>query len=111
MSLLLPRGFDNVAAASFFATLQFEQIMKNDRQTRAGSRRAIFRCITTCYNRKRRHYTLCYIGLSRVQSSVTNVRVVFLSLLRPLLRSNSILWSVFRQSALYSLEPNDHEES
>ena len=41
--------------------------MKNDRHTRAGSRRAIFRCITTCYNRKRRHYTLCYIGLSRVR--------------------------------------------
>ena len=53
---------DNAVAESFFATLEFELIMKHDWHTRAEARRAIFRYIETWYNRKRRHSTLGYIS-------------------------------------------------
>ena len=54
--------YDNAVAESFFATLEFELLMKNDWHTRAEARRAIFRYIETWYNRKRRHSTLGYIS-------------------------------------------------
>ncbi|MGH7653561.1 MAG: IS3 family transposase [Gemmatimonadaceae bacterium] len=54
--------YDNAVAESFFATLEFELIMKNDWETRDDARRAIFRYIETWYNRKRRHSTLGYIS-------------------------------------------------
>jgi transposase InsO family protein len=50
--------YDNAVAESFFATLEFELLMKNDWHTREEARRAIFRYIETWYNRKRRHSTL-----------------------------------------------------
>ena len=54
--------YDNAVAESFFATLEFELLMKNDWQTRDDARRAIFRYIETWYNRKRRHSTLGYVS-------------------------------------------------
>jgi putative transposase len=54
--------YDNAVAESFFATLEFEWIMKSDWPTRADARRAIFRYIETWYNRKRRHSTLGYVS-------------------------------------------------
>ena len=54
--------YDNAVAESFFATLEFELIMKHDWETKDEARRAIFRYIETWYNRKRRHSTLGYIS-------------------------------------------------
>jgi putative transposase len=54
--------YDNAVAESFFATLEFELLMKSDWHTRAEARRAIFRYIETWYNRKRRHSTLGYVS-------------------------------------------------
>lgn len=54
--------YDNAVAESFFATLEFELLMKNDWQTREDARHAIFRYIETWYNRKRRHSTLGYVS-------------------------------------------------
>ena len=54
--------YDNAVAESFFATLEFELLMKEDWQTRDEARRAIFRYIETWYNRKRRHSTLGYVS-------------------------------------------------
>jgi putative transposase len=54
--------WDNAVAESFFATLEFELIMKSDWHTRQEARSAIFRYIETWYNRVRRHSTLGYIS-------------------------------------------------
>jgi transposase InsO family protein len=54
--------YDNAVAESFFATLEFELLMKHDWHTRAEARRAVFRYIETWYNRKRRHSTLGYVS-------------------------------------------------
>jgi putative transposase len=54
--------YDNAVAESFFATLEFELLMKNDWHTRDEARRGIFRYIETWYNRKRRHSTLGYVS-------------------------------------------------
>ena len=54
--------WDNAVAESFFSTLEFELIMKNDWHTREEARRAIFRYIETWYNRKRRHSALDYVS-------------------------------------------------
>jgi transposase InsO family protein len=54
--------YDNAVAESFFATLEFELLMKNDWPTRAEARRAIFRYIETWYNPRRRHSTLGYVS-------------------------------------------------
>jgi putative transposase len=54
--------YDNAVAESFFATLEFELLQKNDWRTREEARLAIFRYIETWYNRKRRHSTLGYIS-------------------------------------------------
>jgi putative transposase len=53
--------YDNAAAESFFATLEFELLRQNDWHTRQDARRAIFRYIEIWYNRKRRHSTLGYV--------------------------------------------------
>jgi putative transposase len=50
--------YDSAVAESFFSTLEFELLMRNDWHTKADARRAIFRYIETWYNRKRRHSTL-----------------------------------------------------
>lgn len=52
--------YDNAVAESFFATLEFELIMRSDWHTKEDARRAIFRYIETWYNRKRLHSTLGY---------------------------------------------------
>ena len=54
--------YDNAVAESFFSTLEFELLMKNDWPTREDARGAIFRYIETWYNRRRRHSTLGYIS-------------------------------------------------
>jgi len=54
--------YDNAVAESFFSTLEFELLIKNDWHTRADARRAIFAYIETWYNRKRRHSTLGYLS-------------------------------------------------
>jgi transposase InsO family protein len=54
--------YDNAVAESFFATLEFELLMKQDWHSREEARRAIFRYIETWYNRKRRHSTLGYVS-------------------------------------------------
>ena len=54
--------YDNAVAESFFATLEFELIMRSDWHTREEARRAIFRYIETWYNPKRRHSTLGYVS-------------------------------------------------
>jgi putative transposase len=54
--------YDNAVAESFFSTLEFELLMKNDWHTREDARRAIFRYIETWYNRRRRHSTLGYVS-------------------------------------------------
>ena len=54
--------YDNAVAESFFSTLEFELLMKNDWHSRAEARRAIFRYIETWYNPRRRHSTLGYIS-------------------------------------------------
>ena len=54
--------YDNAVAESFFSTLEFELLMRNDWQTREEARLAIFRYIETWYNRRRRHSTLGYLS-------------------------------------------------
>jgi putative transposase len=54
--------YDNAVAESFFATLEFELLMKSDWHTRGEARRAIFRYIEIWYNRKRRHSTLGFVS-------------------------------------------------
>jgi transposase InsO family protein len=54
--------YDNAVAESFFSTLEFELLMRNDWHTKDEARRAIFRYIETWYNRKRRHSTLGYVS-------------------------------------------------
>jgi transposase InsO family protein len=54
--------YDNAVAESFFSTLEFELLMKNDWHTREEARRGIFRYIETWYNRRRRHSTLGYVS-------------------------------------------------
>ena len=54
--------YDNAVAESFFATLEFELIMKHDWHAREEARRSIFRYIETWYNRKRRHSSLGYVS-------------------------------------------------
>ena len=54
--------YDNAVAESFFATLEFELLMKHDWHTRAEARRGIFQYIEGWYNRRRRHSTLGYLS-------------------------------------------------
>ena len=60
--------YDNAVAESFFATLEFELVMRHDWHTRAEARRAIFRYIETWYNRKRRHSTLGYVSTAEYEA-------------------------------------------
>lgn len=62
--------YDNAVAESFFATLEFELLMKSDWPTRAEARRAIFRYIETWYNRQRRHSTLGYVSPAAYEEQV-----------------------------------------
>lgn len=54
--------WDNAVAESFFATLEFELVMRHDWRTREDARRAIFQYIEGWYNRRRRHSTLGYVS-------------------------------------------------
>jgi len=62
--------YDNAVAESFFSTLEFELLMKNDWETREDARRAIFRYIEAWYNRKRRHSTLGYVSPAAYQEQL-----------------------------------------
>lgn len=52
--------WDNAAAESFFATLEWELIAQRDWHSPAEARRDIFAYIETWYNRRRRHSSLDY---------------------------------------------------
>ena len=54
--------YANAVAESFFATLEFELLMKHDWPTREEARRGIFQYIEGWYNRRRRHSTLGYLS-------------------------------------------------
>jgi len=62
--------YDNAVAESFFSTIEFELLMKNDWHTREDARRAIFRYIETWYNRKRRHSTLGYVSPAKYEEQL-----------------------------------------
>jgi putative transposase len=64
--------YDNAVAESFFSTLEFELLMKNDWQTRADARRGIFRYIETWYNLKRRHSTLGYLSPAEYEDQLAH---------------------------------------
>lgn len=66
--------YDNAVAESFFATLEFELLMKEDWPTRDEARQAIFRYIETWYNRKRRHSTLGYVSPAAYEAQVHEQR-------------------------------------
>jgi transposase InsO family protein len=63
-------GYGHAVAERFFATLEFELIMKHDWHTRAEARRAIFRYIEIWYNRKRRHATLGYVSPAEYEAQL-----------------------------------------
>jgi transposase InsO family protein len=52
--------YDNAVAESFFATLRWELLERQQWSTRAAARTAIFEYIEIWYNRQRRHSTLGY---------------------------------------------------
>jgi transposase InsO family protein len=54
--------WDNAVAESFFATIEFELIMKHDWRTREEASRTISRYLEIWYNRQRRHSTLGYVS-------------------------------------------------
>ena len=54
--------WDNAVAESFFATLEWELLMRHTWRTRAEARAAIFDYITTWYNPRRRHSQLGYLS-------------------------------------------------
>lgn len=64
--------YDNAVAESFFSTLEFELLMRNDWHTKEEARRAIFRYIETWYNRKRRHSTLGYLSPAAYEAELQN---------------------------------------
>ena len=68
-------GYDNAVAESFFATLEFELITRNNWTTKAEARRAIFRYIETWCNPRRRHSTLGYISPAEYEAAAAGGRV------------------------------------
>ena len=54
--------YDNALAESFFATLRWELLDRQQWPTRAAARSAIFEYIEVWYNRHRRHSTLGYLS-------------------------------------------------
>lgn len=54
--------YDNAVAESFFATLKWELLDRQQWSTRAAARRAIFEYIEVWYNRQRRHSSLDYLS-------------------------------------------------
>lgn len=54
--------YDNAVVESFFATLEWELIERNDWPTREAARGAIFEYIECWYNRQRRHSSLGYVS-------------------------------------------------
>ncbi len=62
--------YDNAVAESFFSTLEFELLMRNDWHTREEARLGIFRYIETWYNRRRRHSTLGYLSPAEYEAQM-----------------------------------------
>lgn len=54
--------YDNAVAESFFATLRWELLERNEWLTRAAARSAVFEYIEVWYNRNRRHSALDYLS-------------------------------------------------
>jgi putative transposase len=62
--------YDNAVAESFFSTLEFELLMKNNWHSHDDARRGIFRYIEGWYNRRRRHSTLGYVSPAAYEEQV-----------------------------------------
>jgi transposase InsO family protein len=54
--------YDNAVAESFFATLRWELLERNEWPSRAAARTAVFEYIEVWYNRNRRHSALDYLS-------------------------------------------------
>jgi len=54
--------FDNAVAESFFATLRWELLDRQEWSTKSAARRAVFEYIEIWYNRQRRHSALDYLS-------------------------------------------------
>jgi transposase InsO family protein len=66
--------YDNAVAERFFATIEFELIMKNDWTTREEARRADFHYIEAWYNLKRRHSTLGYASPAEYEEQLQEAK-------------------------------------
>lgn len=62
--------WDNAVAESFFATLEWELIERNDWHTHQEAKRAIFQYIEVWYNRERRHSTLGYVSPAEYEAQL-----------------------------------------
>ena len=54
--------YENALMESFFGTLKEECVERQNYQTRAEARNAVFEYIEVCYNRQRRHSSLGYVS-------------------------------------------------
>ena len=62
--------YDNAVAESFFATLRWELLERQQWSTRAAARTAIFEYIEIWYNRQRRHSSLGYLSPWRFEQQL-----------------------------------------
>ena len=66
--------WDNAVAESFFATLEWELLEREDWHTHAEARRALFEYLEVWYNRKRRHSGLGYRSPAEHEAYLNQVR-------------------------------------
>jgi putative transposase len=68
--------WDNAVAESFFATLEWELLEREDWHTHAEARRALFDYLEVWYNRKRRHSSLGYRSPAEYETYLDQQRSV-----------------------------------
>lgn len=66
--------WDNAVAESFFATLEWELLEREDWHTHAEARRALFEYLEVWYNRKRRHSSLGYRSPAEYEAYLDQAR-------------------------------------
>jgi putative transposase len=66
--------WDNAVAESFFATLEWELLEREDWHTHAEARRALFEYLEIWYNRQRRHSSLGYRSPAEYEAYLVQVR-------------------------------------
>ena len=66
--------WDNAVAESFFATLEWELLEREDWHTHAEARRALFEYLEVWYNRKRRHSSLGYRSPAEYEAYLHQLR-------------------------------------